>query len=264
MSLPNQIRNPGAEEGLMHWNILEGVVEALPKDTCSGISPYSGEQYFIVGGLCDHSIVARMNQEIDLAEYIDSIDTGNYPVHFGGYLSNFGGLDLPEMKIIFLDSENDIIEESNVLSTLNNRWTLLEETMLIPVGARSIQVELKGTRNGGTDNDSYFDDLFLKLGSEKIDCSGLTSSVNIIPPSTSGVVIPNPNLGRFRIEMPFEFSDNMDVFMMNTNGQKVNIQFTPEGKNLEIESSGLPSGQYYFWITQGNNIRLQNKILITN
>ena len=120
-------------------------------------------------------------QGIDVTTYADSIDTGNFEVHFGGYLSNYSGSDLPEMKLIFLDENFIQIGESNTLSSLNNSWTLLSETMLIPVSTRNIQVELKGTRNAGTDNDSYFDDLFLHVGFFELDCSTMPPNALTYP-----------------------------------------------------------------------------------
>ena len=260
---PNLIANPGAEEGLTHWQIAEGVVEALPKDTCNGIAPYKGDLYFIVGGLCDHSDVARLIQEIDVSSYQDSIDQGSYPVTYGAYLSNYGGLDLPEMKIIFHDSNENILDESPVLSTLNSNWTLVENQILIPAGTRQITVELKGTRNGGTDNDSYFDDIFLKPGHEIIDCSNTTGITDIHPPLVSSKIVPNPSEGRFELILPFEFAKNMHVYMMNINGNKASFLYEPDGKSIHVDSSLLVSGQYYIWITDSGRIRLNEKVIIT-
>ncbi|MCB0644470.1 MAG: metallophosphoesterase family protein, partial [Phaeodactylibacter sp.] len=171
IAVPNLLLNPGAEQDLSNWTTLEGVVEALESGVCNGVTTHSGEQYFAVGGLCEHSPVGRAMQAVDVSSYADSIDTGAFPAHFGGYLSDYSGADLPEMKLLFLDADALVIGESQVLSTLNNSWTLLSAVALIPAQTRTIQMELKGTRNQGTDNDSYFDDLFLMLGADQLDCS---------------------------------------------------------------------------------------------
>ncbi|NNE25845.1 MAG: hypothetical protein HKN09_03295, partial [Saprospiraceae bacterium] len=263
IALPNLLSNPGAEYGLSDWTILEGVVEALPKDTCDGVAPFEGEYYFIVGGLCDHSSVARLIQEVEVTHFQDSIDGGDFRISFGGYLSNYGGLDQPEMKLIFLDADSNSLGESNSLTTLNNRWTPVEDQMSVPIGTRRIQLELMGTRNGGTDNDSYFDDLYLTLGREIIDCSTLTADHELKPDLAAGKIIPNPNSGTFEIELPFEFDNSMQLFMMNSNGQKVQSDMTAEGKSLKIRSHNLTNGQYYLWITQNNVMRLYNKVVIT-
>lgn len=162
---PNLVLNPGAEDDLDQWTIVEGVVEAVTDGECNGVSPYAGEKYFAVGGLCEHSEVGRCIQNVHVTTYADSIDTGVFPVHFGGALSDYGGTDLPEMRLIFLDVNAIEIGTSSTLENANPTWVLMSSTMNVPAQTRTIQVELKGTRFGGTDNDSYFDNVYVKLGS---------------------------------------------------------------------------------------------------
>ena len=67
------------------------------------------------------------------------------------------------MTLAFIDENGNEIDRSETLGTYNAFWTLLSSDYQIPIGTRSIQMILMGTRYAGDDNDSYFDDLFLKV-----------------------------------------------------------------------------------------------------
>ena len=68
------------------------------------------------------------------------------------------------MKLVFTDGNNAVLGQSEVLGTLADEWTWLAATVAVPTGTRHVEMVLMGTRNVGSDNDSYFDDLFLELG----------------------------------------------------------------------------------------------------
>lgn len=264
IALPNLLLNPGAENDLEHWTITEGVVEALSSGVCDGVAPNSGEKYFIVGGLCEHSDVARATQNIDVSTYADSIDTGIFPVHFGGYLSNWGGSDLPEMKLVFLDENFNIIGISNTISTLNNSWTLLEASTMLPIQTRIIQVELKGTRNSGTDNDSYFDDLFVKVGTNEMDCNNITSNRGPFPLNLTPLEVhPNPMQQFAHIRLPKGFTENIAVNMMDSVGNKVVPSFQINNGTLKIERGDLPPGTYFIWLRSKNGNTRTAKVVVS-
>ena len=67
------------------------------------------------------------------------------------------------MTLAFIDEDGNQIGQAETLGTYNAFWTLLSSDYQIPIGTRSIQMILMGTRYAGDDNDSYFDDLFLKV-----------------------------------------------------------------------------------------------------
>ena len=262
IALPNLLTNPGAEDSLMNWTVLEGVVESLTEGVCDGITPFSGIKYFAVGGLCDHSSVGRCVQNIDVSTYADSIDTGNFPVNFGGFLSNYAGSDLPEMKLLFLNSDSMEIGSSNTLSTLNNSWTMVSEIQFIPEQTRMIQVELKGTRNAGTDNDSYFDDLFLTVGTNEFDCNPTTSHFNQPVPATTLNVVPNPIESTGVIQLPSSNFNKVKLFVVDAKGTKVNCQEKYEADKIIINKGNLNSGTYFFWVRDKGNIIGTGKLII--
>ncbi len=159
----NLLLNPGAENGTDYWTVHEGYLESLEAYECDGVEPHSGEYYFSVGGICNSAGYSEASQSIDVIEYADCINEGLTQAHFGGYLSNWGGSDHPEMQMIFLDESHNEIESSPILDTYNSSWTFLSNSQLMPEETAYIQILLMGTRYAGNDNDSYFDDLFVKI-----------------------------------------------------------------------------------------------------
>ena len=266
IALPNLLLNGGAEDSLTQWTIIEGVMESLSDGLCDGISPHSGNKYFIVGGLCEHSEVGKGIQNIDVSSFADSIDTGNFLANFGGYLSNFSGQDLPEMRLIFLDQNNMELGATNVLSTLNPNWTMLSQSVNIPELTRTIQFELKGTRNAGEDNDSYFDDLFLTVGTSNINCGGTSPISN---PSISFVptlqISPNPIQSEAYIFLPNSNYTEVKLHLINANGSKIKCPVKYESNKIFIKKGNLTAGTYFFWVRSKGRIIGKGKfVLIEN
>lgn len=264
-SLPNLLKNPGAENGLDNWQTIQGVVEALAEGECDGTSPYNGQKYFIVGGLCNSSAVAKASQYVDVSSYSDSIATGNFKVNYGGYLSNYNGSDRPELKIRFYDSNNQKIGEGNTLTTLNSNWTLLSATTHIPQHTKTIKLELKGTRNAGNDNDSYFDDLFLTLGSAKVDCSVVTVVSGIKHPSVSDLkVVPNPMTSQSYIQLSDENYSQLKFNLVDLNGRRISCKYRVEANRIVLERESIVAGLYIFIVNNGEVPIGRGKMLITD
>ena len=173
----NMLINPGAEEELLGWTVTEGYMESLEAYVCDGIEPHSGDYYFIVGALCNTATYAEAYQEINVSEYTECIDQNLSYINYGGYLSDWGGSDYPEMAIAFIDENGYEIDRTDNIGTYNAFWTLFSNEYQIPIGTRLVQMILMGTRYAGDDNDSYFDDLFLKVWQD-VDCLLLLGDLN--------------------------------------------------------------------------------------
>jgi hypothetical protein len=173
----NMLINPGAEQGTLGWVVTEGYMESLEAYTCDGIEPHSGDYYFIVGALCNTVSYSEAYQEVDVSQYTDCIDQDLAYVNYGGYLSDWGGSDYPEMTLAFIDENGNQISQLEPFGTYNSSWTLFSEEYPIPVGTESIQMILMGTRYAGDDNDSYFDDLFLRIWQDQ-SCLGMPGDMN--------------------------------------------------------------------------------------
>ncbi len=245
----NLLLNPGAENGIDNWTVIEGNLESLTDGECNGISPHTGDRYFAVGGVCDDAPFGRSVQNIDVSAYATDIDAGSFEANFGGYLSNFGGSDLPEMRLLFLDNAANVLGTSITLSTLNNSWTLFNEQEAIPVLTRTIQFEVTGTRNAGNDNDSYFDNLFLKLGEPLTTCDEILSNGESDFRSLKRFIIyPNPWTTRASIPISVNPEQAISIEIVNTAGQKVVCPFTVRNSEIILERGNLVSGLYFFRI----------------
>jgi acid phosphatase type 7 len=163
----NLLSNSGAENGIDDWIVREGTFEALTSGECDGIAPHTGEKYFSVGGLCENeSSYAEVYQSIYVGDDSDCIDENNMFAYYGGFLSTWNGSDHPEFTIEFTDEIGNLIENAPVLDSYVASWTNLSNETQIPEGTRIINFVMMGTRNSGSDNDSYFDSMELRLRSE--------------------------------------------------------------------------------------------------
>ena len=173
----NLVLNGGAENEIQNW---VGDIEALEQSECGSVAPFVGNFDFGVGGICQNeSPVGIATQTIDLTSYSDDIETGKISLGFGAYMRNYSGSDIPEIYVELYD--NDIlIETSQVLSNATPTWINITDILAIPSEVDSCIVVLKGTRNAGTDNDSYFDEIsaYLLDVEDCPPCYGSTSIDN--------------------------------------------------------------------------------------
>ena len=167
----NLILNNGAEVGIDHWS---GDIESLNNGECNSVSPYLGDHNFAVGGVCNNeSSVGIAKQTIDLSPYSNEINSNEASARFGAFMRNFSGSDIPEMYLEFY-ANNTLLLSTLAISNSTSTWTYVEDLVSIPVSSTKCVVLLKGTRNAGHDNDSYFDELSLsiELSVDCIDCYG--------------------------------------------------------------------------------------------
>ena len=92
-------------------------------------------------------------------------------------MSNWGGDDHPELTISFINQNGQESIINQTLDTYNSFWTPLSDEVFIPIGTQSIRMILSGTRYAGDDNDSYFDDLFLRIWQDE-NCLGILGDLN--------------------------------------------------------------------------------------
>jgi hypothetical protein len=160
----NLLLNPGAEDGTTHWTATLGPIESLTGSECDSVPPYAGDYLFAVGGICEGEVTdASAFQRVDVAPWSAEIDTDRATAHLGGWMRNYGSSDRPEFEIALIHENGTELARSKRLSSATGTWTEMQSSLAIPVGTRSIDFVLYGTRNAGSDNDSYFDDLSLRL-----------------------------------------------------------------------------------------------------
>jgi hypothetical protein len=163
----NLLLNPGGEQGTDSWESLAGPLESVTDGECEGIAPHGGTRYLVVGGLCVAGVdSAEARQRVDLSAEAAAIDAGQLTVRFGGMLSDYDRDDLPEIQLAFLDGEGAELGRSERLGAAVAGWTRYVGHASLPAGTRAVDLHLFGTRNGGIDNDSYFDDLELRTAAD--------------------------------------------------------------------------------------------------
>ena len=69
---------------------------------------------------------------------------------------------------------------------MDSSWTEYAGGLLVPVGTRTIHLDITGTRNAGSDNDSYVDDVTLTLDlSGEPDCQEAPKSTQTTTTQTT-------------------------------------------------------------------------------
>jgi hypothetical protein len=154
----NLLVNPGAEEGVLGWTVIDPPLESLYGGECYSVLPNSGSWVFAVGGVC--------YWEGDYGEAYQTVELSSEftAARFGGYMRNYSGGDLPELWLVFNDGAGGPLGSTAILSNPNEEWASVEAIADLPPGTASIEFHICGTRLDGMNNDSYFDDLVLKVG----------------------------------------------------------------------------------------------------
>ncbi len=162
---PNLLRNPGGEEGTAGWAIAAGNFEAIKHGACSvDFAPVGGDHVFAAGGVCsDEEAYGEAIQRVDVSGYAERIDDGTFAVYYGGSVRNWSGQDRPTLWLSFEGADGKDLGATAKLTGTTATWTLIAKTVGVPLQTRTIIVHLAGTRNAGTDNDSYFDEVFLRI-----------------------------------------------------------------------------------------------------
>ncbi len=237
----NILQNGDAESGISNWT---GDIESLLDNECGSVPVYQGNNFFAVGGVCSNEQDnGQATQLIDVSAQATQIDDDKCQVEYSGFLRTWGANnDLPEMYIEFFDASNTVIGNSPVLSNSEPQWLLQIGSESVPIGTRSLNVVLEGTRLAGTDNDSYFDTLSVRL--LESDCS----SIGVSESNSMYVkVYPNPSKGMVIIEV----NESSTLQLIDVNGKIVAEKELHYGEN-ELNFEGF-KGFYLFEIRTENS-----------
>lgn len=176
-SAGNLLYNAGAEDSTNGWNVSTGILESLTAGECAGTSPHSGNYYFGIGGLCVESAYAEAFQNVDISAWAPDVDAGTSIAKWGAWMSDYAGSDIPAIRLTFLDGSMQAIDSTAWVTTTNTFWTSFTLSDSIPPLTRQIRFTMSGTRNSGTDNDSYIDDLYLHVIDGAISCNEYIVSI---------------------------------------------------------------------------------------
>ena len=241
----NLLLNPGAENGTEAWNETSGAFEAILSGECAGNDAHTGSYLFAVGGVCDPNAYGEGYQEVSIDAFAEAVDNSSAFVKFGGYLSNYSGSDIPAFKLSFYNNSGGLLSETNTYENQSSSWTFIQDLQTIPVGARTIRMVLMGTRNAGTDNDSYFDDLFLKIQTTSYDCESLEAGFNNsdIQKEVPIQIFPNPSNGTISLKVNASM-EGKTFYISNVNGETAFKDKLKQGTHL-FDLKHLKPGVYF-------------------
>ncbi len=242
----NILLNGDAETGIVNWT---GNIESLTDNECGSIPVYQGTNFFAVGGVCvNEQTTGFAKQTIDVSTHAVQIDDGKFQVEYGGYLRTWGlNNDLPEMYIEFLNASNNLIGTTSYLSNNTAVWINTTGHETIPMATRKLRVVLKGTRLAGTDNDSYFDELSLRL--IESDCSSI--GLNELFTDEKVSIYPNPTNG----ELFYETLENyQQISIVDQLGREV-FSTNVSAKTGDLSLAHLAVGTYTITFINENEKR---------
>lgn len=249
----NLLKNGGAEDGTTSWVTTAGIFESLVSTECGSHDAYAGQRLFSAGGVCTDGAYGEAYQEIDVSAFAAPIMAGTAKARFGGYLRNWQGTDLPQYQLEFLDAAGMRIDSTPVYGDATGEWTLSTQVATLPAQCAAIRFFVMGTRQAGQDNDSYFDELFLKI--DTTDCSPLISGLTTIPSQATQVTLsPNPTQSTANIHLQ-PFLGPVSFRMMDIMGKQVMTGELTKAVS-PINLSRLPSGIYFLQVSGGGRIRV--------
>ena len=257
----NLILNPGAENGINNWT---GDIESLENAECGSVSPNSGTHNFGVGGICSNeSNFGIAEQTIDLSAYSIDIDNNLLSLEHSGFMRNYSGSDLPEMYVEFYDGTT-LLGTTATLSNSLPQWLLKSSVSPIPISTNSCKVILTGTRNAGTDNDSYFDDLSVVV-TERVVCLNCFGASNIDNDqdgfcSDLDCDDNNQNIFPGAVELCNSLDDNCDLLLDNGDV----VVWTGDGATLDWGDGKNWSQNFVPLECQNVLIPAGNTVKITN
>ena len=269
----NLLINPGAEDGTTGWTAVIPPIESLASGECGGPAPRTGNQLFAVGGICAPGVsYAEARQSVDVSPLAAIIDGGLELAEYSGYLRAFGSNDdIPSLWIVFKDSSDLEIGSSDTLLTGTPAWTLLSGLVGIPVGTRTIDFYISGTRNFGSDNDSYFDDLSLTVSTCEETAADVPTEPTTEPPTEFALhrSFPNPSGLETTIEYDLPQPAPVELRVFDVSGRLVRIlesRVKAAGRHSSdwdgTDDSGAPAGAgVYFYRLEAQDFRATRKLL---
>ncbi|MDB4682838.1 fibronectin type III domain-containing protein [Crocinitomicaceae bacterium] len=237
----NLLQNPGAEDGTNSWTGVSGSFESILSGECAGNNSYSGARLFAVGGVCDPNAYGEGYQDVDLLSYSSMIDNDSAIVFFGGYLSDYSGDDIPAFHLEFYNAGDGLLGSTMSYESSSPDWEYLFDNIAVPSTTRKIRMVLTGTRNAGTDNDSYFDDLFIRIKPIGNDCEQLSLDLeeDVLPIK----IYPNPTGNVFFLESSSQIL-NTPFYFYDQEG-RVLFEGIIDSLKKEINLSNYANGVYY-------------------
>lgn len=253
----NLILNPGCDDTLVgekipHWQEITGNTWT-PR--CSGPDAYGGTCYFYAGAVA----TGELGQFIDISTDSTEIDNGSKIYYFTGYVRAYSQSPSDESNIfIYFKDVNDTKLASLTFGpyTQTQTWLRIDSAISSPPGSRKIDIRLHSVRHNGSNNDGYYDELY--LGNSPL--VGMPEDLMHFAYNT----YPNPSPGQFTVEFYLQQPSIVNLVVHNNLGQVVETiadgMLTSGPHQVFWNSGNLPAGIYYCRLQAGNKV-VMNKIV---
>jgi hypothetical protein len=239
----NLLLNSDAESAIANWT---GDIESLTSDECGSVPTYEGTNFFAVGGVCaNEQTTGLATQDVDVTAYAAPIDAGNYQVEFSGYLRSWANNnDMPELYVEFLDGNDTLLATTMTISNNTPVWLLRTGYQVIPTATRTLRTVLKGNRLAGSDNDSYFDALSLRL----VEANCPTLSTTDAAFENEIKIYPNPATDKLFYKSAAAFNH---LVITDALGREI-YNTTFRSRNNHVDISNLSQGMYVITFVRNN------------
>lgn len=250
----NLILNPSCDDSLVngnipHWQEITGTnwtqrcVEPDPL-------PGNGTCFFFAGA----DAISELAQIIDVADYASTIDLGSQIFYFHGFEVSYQQIPADEANIFieFSDAVDTILSTVHFGPyTQSTVWQELDAALEVPPLTRYVTIRLNSVRHNGSNNDGYFDELY--LGSAPLTGVSEINSDAVIS------IYPNPSKGELNISLPDLPKEKATFTLTDLLGRKLAAtKIVSEDTSLQLEQ---PNGIYLVIISTASNIYVE-KIII--
>lgn len=159
----NRLANAGGELGIGGWETVQGTIESLSQRQCGAPAPVTGDAVLGVGGVCaNQSAYGQAKQVIDVSDMLGPIGLGAVRARYSGWMRSRVGEDVPELWLEFIGRSGTVTRTPKLRGDVPD-WVWRSSIADVPHGTRLVELHISGTRSGAGANDSYFDDLELRL-----------------------------------------------------------------------------------------------------
>ena len=248
----NLILNASCDDSLVNGNIpyWQEIVGTGWTKRCNSPNAFAGLCYFYPGAVA----TGELQQSIDLSMDSIAIDSGNKNYYFTGYVLSYGQAPSDESNIYlnFYDSVDTLLI-SYLLGPFNQTvaWLRLDSVLLAPQGSRKVIVKLRSIRRNGSNNDGYYDELY--LGNTPISGISELKSNAIIS------IFPNPSNGELNITLNKKPYAKAQLAIADLLGRKI-----LEMENVSMETNlvlNQPQGIYLVTISTDTEIYTKRIII---
>lgn len=151
------IINPGAEDGINGWTVIEGSFVAT-----STYGNHSGDFHFYAG----NTPRSKMYQDIVIpSDFFADIDSSLGTLNTSVWLQ-CGTADKGKVSIGFLNSSSELIvseQNGQKINTSGAYYTNVTDSFSVPSGTRYVRLYFTSYRSRGSSNDAYADDFSATL-----------------------------------------------------------------------------------------------------